>query len=99
MAHKVVTNADIMGRLADMEQGMASLQASQIEFRETQEAHSKRLDVLESRWDWLTDTLGRLLARIGEIGEKTTVLIQRHDALGNKIDNLACSPMRKKGVE
>jgi hypothetical protein len=67
-----VTNADIFAEVAKLKQSMGEL-------GESVQHTAKRVDVLEQRWDWLTDTLGRLLGRQGEIAERTQLLLQRSE--------------------
>lgn len=85
------TNDDIFRRLSDVEQGLLTVVREQGE-------QGKRLGVLEDRWGWLTETLGRLLERQYEIAERTQVILQRHDqsdeqlrTLERQIAKLACA--------
>lgn len=38
-----------------------------------------RLDTLEQRWAWLSETLSRVLGRQEEIAERTLVILQRQE--------------------
>jgi len=92
------TNDEIYRRLSDVEQGMTAVVREQGD-------QGRRLGVLEERWGWLTETLGRLLERQYEIAERTQVILQRHDqsdeqlrtlerkveAVGTKVGALACA--------
>jgi chromosome segregation ATPase len=58
--------------------------------------HERRIAAIESKWEWLTETLGRLLQRISDIGERTTVLVQQNEELSKQIGGLACSRGRSR---
>ena len=83
-----------------MRQALVGVQQTQAEhgtrLDQIEAEHGQRLDRLEGHWKWLTDTLGRLLNRLGDVSEKTTVILQRYDQLVEKIDELACSPLRER---
>jgi hypothetical protein len=101
-----ITNADIMGELA-------SLKASVGRLSDSVQHTSGRVDKLEQRWDWMTETLGRLLNRQQEIAERTQLLLQRgemtevlqreilHDiaTLGKKLDDRPCLITGKCAVQ
>jgi chromosome segregation ATPase len=61
------------------------------------EDHERRIAAIESKWDWLTETLGRVLNRISDIGERTTVLVQQNEELSRQIGGLACSRRSNQG--
>jgi len=61
------------------------------------EDHERRIAAIETKWEWLTQTLGRVLQRVSDIGERTTVLVQQNEALSNQIGGLACSRPRTQG--
>jgi len=49
---------------------------------------SSRVDKLEERWHWITDTMGRLLSRMADISEKNTVILQRYDLQETLLTNV-----------
>lgn len=97
--HHGPTNADIVCQIDELARRVSALETAV-------QQQGTRLSTLEERWSWLTDTLGRLLHRIDQIGERTVVMMQQGDQRGiriddiaRKIDALACAPVRRKPIE
>ena len=96
MSARSPTNADLMRSLGEMETRLAEVDRQVTVLQTGQTVLGERVDLLERRWDTVAALLANVLSRLGEQGERVMVLLESHKELARKIDNLACSPLRKR---